>query len=59
MSKEEIDALLDNVRTQYIIWPDDRRIRMERFKGILSAKNQQDMLMLATCIRLRQEAFLL
>ena len=50
MSKEEIDALLDNVRTQYIIWPDDRRIRMERFKGILSAKNQQDMLMLATCI---------
>lgn len=50
MSKEEIDALLDNVRTQYIIWPDDRRIRMERFKEILSAKNQQDMLMLATCI---------
>ena len=50
MSKEEIDTILDNVRTQYIIWPDDRRIRMERFKEILYAKNQQDMLMLASCI---------
>ncbi len=50
MSKEEIDTILDNVRTQYIIWPDDRRTRMERFKEILYAKNQQDMLMLASCI---------
>ena len=50
MSEEEIDTILDNVRTQYIIWPDDRRTRMERFKEILAAKNQQDMLMLASCI---------
>ena len=50
MSKEEIDTILDNVRTQCIIWQDDRRRRMEQFKEILSAKNQQDMLLLASCI---------
>ena len=50
MSKEEIDTILDNVRTRCIIWENDRRRRMEHFKEILSAKNQQDMLLLASCI---------
>ena len=50
MSKEEIDTILDNLRTRCIIWENDRRRRMEHFKEILSAKNQQDMLLLASCI---------
>lgn len=50
MSKEEIDTILDNVRTRCIIWENDRRRRMEHFKEILSTKNQQDMLLLTSCI---------
>lgn len=50
MSKDEIDAILDNVRTKCITWIDDRRKRSEQFREILSAKNQQDMLLLASCI---------
>lgn len=55
MSKEEIDAILDNARTKCIIWIDDRRRRTEQFKEILSAKNQQDMLLLASCIYTKKQ----
>lgn len=55
MSKEEIDNILDNARSLYLEWPEDRRQRAEQFRTILSEKKQQDMLLLASCIYTRKK----
>ena len=55
MSKHEIDSILDRTRSRSIIWPEDRRQRSEEFRQILSEKNQQNMLLLASCIYTKKQ----
>ena len=55
MSKDEINATLDNARSLSLECPEDRRQRAEQFRTILSEKKQQDMLLLASCIYTKKQ----
>lgn len=55
MSKQDIDRILDEARGRKLPWPEDRRQRNEQFRQILSQKNQEDMLLLASCIYTKKQ----
>lgn len=55
LSKDEIDNILQDVKDKEIIWQEDKKVRSEDFKRILKDKNQQEMLLMVSCIYLKKQ----
>ncbi|MDO4344647.1 MAG: CarD family transcriptional regulator [Eubacteriales bacterium] len=54
LTKEEIDAILEENRDKEIQWQSDKKKREEEFRKILKERNQKEMLLLVSCIYLKK-----
>ncbi|MBP3702487.1 MAG: hypothetical protein J6I65_01755 [Lachnospiraceae bacterium] len=55
LSKEEIEEVLKNAEHRKIAWVEDKKKREEIFKKVLQEKNQEDMILLVSCIYMKRE----
>ena len=55
LSPEEIDQIIESVRTQGIPWIQDRTQRIARSKEILTGMDERELLLLASCLYRRSK----
>ena len=58
LTKEEIDEVLLSVKGKETPWQDDRKIRSEYFKAVLSDGNHRELILMIRCIMSRKQALL-
>lgn len=54
LSKEEIDSLIDSSKSDAIEWINDRKVRSEKFKSIISKAEPCKLLQLVSCIYMKK-----
>lgn len=54
LSKEEIDSLIDESNKDVIEWINDRKVRSEKFKGIILKAEPVELLKLVRCIYMKK-----
>ena len=50
LSQEEIDRLLASCREECLPWSEDRKQRLDTFRGILRRGDERELLLLARCL---------
>lgn len=54
MTKEEIDAMLLNIKGKELLWEEDRKLRTEQCHDILLRGVSDDLLLMISCIYLKK-----
>ena len=58
LSKAEIDHILEEIREKKFDWEKDKKKRSEDFRKILKEKEQQEMLLMVSCIYMKKQELL-